>query len=274
MDKSFYNSREDLFQMSTQQLDDHLAQELRKDFVNEETVKHILAILREREKNQAIEITPQIQQAWEVYQNSSSAITASKPKHFPRSLFRVASVAILLFALIPSNVNAETFWDRFTKWTSEIFEFFSPVTHEAIQHPHVFKSEHPGLQQVYADTTQLGITLPVIPMRIPDEYTLTECKIVEEIECVSVHARLSTYKNEMLLEIKRYNSILPGQYEKDQSDVKIYEIAGINHYIMRNIDRWNVVWTRDNLECFLSIDCQETELYEIIKSIYISEGNQ
>lgn len=265
-----------LSEWTTSQLDERLAQELHKETVDEETVRTILAVLREREKEKPVEITPQIQSAWEKYQKDSVVVPKLKPKRIPTGLLRAASICIvivLLFSLIPTNAQADNFWERMARWTNEVFEFFSPHAKQAVQESYVFTTDNPGLQQVYDAVINMGIAEPVVPMWLPNEYSLIECSVVEEPNCKFIHAKFCNGQNEFLLEIRHTSAVIPGQYEKDNTEIKQKEILGIVHYIMRNNDRWNVAWNRDNLDCFFTIDCQESILYDILMSIYILEGN-
>lgn len=63
-----------LSEWTTEQLDERLDQELHKETVDEETVRTILAVLREWEEEEFVEITPQIQSAWEKYQKDSALV--------------------------------------------------------------------------------------------------------------------------------------------------------------------------------------------------------
>ena len=42
-------------------------------------------------------------------------------------------------------------------------------------------------------------------------------------------------------------------------------------YIMRNIDNWVVVCTKDKTEFTITVDCQEDTLRRILESIYVME---
>lgn len=266
-----------LSEWTTSQLDGRLAQELHKETVDEETVRTILAVFRDREKEDPVEITSQIQSVWEKYQKDSASIPKVKPKRIPTGLLRAASVCIvlvLLFSLIPTNAHADNFWERVARWTTEIFEFFSPHAKEAVQEPYVFKTDNSGLQQVYDAVVELGITEPVVPMWLPDEYVLTECVIDEEPECDFVHAKFTDGNNAILIEIRKYTDIIPGQYQKDGSEIKMLELQGTVHYLMRNNTRWAAVWTKNSLEGFLTTDCQDDVLYNILRSIYGMEDNE
>ena len=51
----------------------------------------------------------------------------------------------------------------------------------------------------------------------------------------------------------------------------LYEKNGMNFYITQNNDSWVAVWTKENIECFLTLDCQEDTLRRILGSIYVTE---
>jgi len=62
------------------------------------------------------------------------------------------------------------------------------------------------------------------------------------------------------------------QYYKDDSHNESYEKNGTIFHITKNIDEWVVVWTIDNVECSIFIDCQEDTLRRILESIYNNGG--
>lgn len=267
----------DLSELSTQQLDDLLAEELRKDVPNENTIKQILAILREHDNDLTEKITPQIQQAWENYKKASAEVVSENPKFLSTRFIRAASLVLVLlslFTLLPNSAQAEPVWHRLARWTDSLFEFFDPYVKDAPQSSYIYKTDHSGLQKIYDKVVETGIVEPVVPMWVPTAYKLQEYEIAETVGCFSIIGRFTSDKKDMFLAIRRYDSIVSGQYEKDETEIIIIEVNGITHYIMRNKDRWNVAWTQNNLECFLSIDCQESDLYRIIKSIYTSEEKQ
>lgn len=259
---------------STKQLDERLAQELHKESVDEETVRTILAVLREREKEEPVEITPQIKTVWEKYQKGSASIPKMKPKRVANGLLRAASVCIvvmLLFSLIPMNAQADNFWERVARWTSEIFEFFNPHAKEAVQEKYVFKTDNSGLQQVYDAVVELGITAPVVPMWFPEGYELIECIKDEEQDFDRVFASFSQDGKAILFEVRIYSGYVPGQYQKDGTDIVRFEDNGTEYHIFRNYDMWIVTWTKENVECYFTVDCQEDIMYKILASIYEME---
>ena len=47
----------------------------------------------------------------------------------------------------------------------------------------------------------------------------------------------------------------------------------MTYNITRNNDWWVAVWTKDNIECSIALDCQEETLRRILDSIYTMEDN-
>ena len=261
-------------QMSTEQLDEMLLQELEKEAVDESAVRLIMEVLEKRDQDIPVEINPQIAAAWEKYQ------THAPIPHSQKSFFRswpvriaVAIALIITLALVvPQSAEAEGFWERLSRWTESIFEFFAPGE-EPVDEEYVFQTDNPGLQQVYDAAISLGITDPVVPMWLPDGYELVECKVNESYSKAFVHAWFSKGESVIALDIAIRNTDSPRQYSKDEADAKTFEKGGVVHSILRNNDRWTAAWVKDRLECAIYIDCQEETLYKILKSIYTMEDD-
>lgn len=260
-------------QMSTEQLDEMLQHELEKESVDESAVHLIMEVLEKRDQDVPVAINPQVADAWEKYQ------TYTPVQHRPKLSFRnwsvriaAAAVVIVLSFAVPQSAEAEVFWERLSRWTESIFEFFAPGDKMAEQE-YVFKTDNPGLQQVYDAVTALGITDPVIPMWLPEGYELVECKAVEAPTKSFVYACFSDKKNTIILDVAVRNAESPRQYSKDEENAIKYEIADIEHTILHNETWWTAAWTRDRLECAIYIDCHEETLYKILKSIYTMEDD-
>ena len=137
-------------QMSTEQLDEMLLQELGKEPVDESAVRLIMEVLEKRDQNVPVEINPQVAAAWEKYQ--AHAPVQSCPKFSFRSWpVRIAAAVAVVIALalaVPQSTEAEGFWERLSRWTESIFEFFTPGD-EMAEQEYVFETDNPGLQQVY-----------------------------------------------------------------------------------------------------------------------------
>lgn len=267
--------REMIERMPTEQLDLMLQCELEKEQIDETSVRLIMDVLEARDQDTAVEINEQIEAAWAKYQ-TQMPMRNRKTLSFRGWPVRAAAAAaiIILMALtvVPQNAEAEGFWERLSRWTESIFEFFAPGD-ATVENEYVFETDNPGLQQVYDTVTDLGVTDPVVPMWLPDGYELVECDVNESPTKTFVYACFSNGENNVTLDIAIRNAESPRQYSKNEENTKTREIADIVHNILHNEEWWTAVWTRDRLECAIYIDCQEETLYKILKSIYTMEAN-
>ena len=261
-------------QMSTEQLDEMLLHELEKESVDESAVRLIMEVLEKRDQKVPVEINPQVAAAWEKYQ--AHAPVQSCPKFSFRSWpVRIAAAVAVVIALalaVPQSAEAEGFWERLSRWTESIFEFFTPGD-EMAEQEYVFETDNPGLQQVYDAVTALGITDPVVPMWLPDGYELVECEVSEMPSKTIVYAYFTDEKDAAILDVATRNTESPRQYSKDEENANKLEIEGIEYNILHNDDWWTAAWTRDRLECAIYMDCQEETLHKILKSIYTMEDD-
>lgn len=279
MEKNNVSSlREMLEQMSIEQLDDLLNQELQSDTPDGNSVRLILSILREREKDYPIEITPEIQKAWKEYKQDVAHLDHENGRSGKAGsiILRIASVAaivFILFSFVPKSVEAESFFDRLARWTGDILDFFTPSDDSAEFTDYQFVTDISGLQQIYDIVVEQGITDPVVPMWLPAGYELSEYSVKTTPSKKYLYSRFSDGASEVTYQINIYDTEVSHSFLKDDSQIKKQEINGMTYYIMRNINMWVVVWAKDNIECSISIDCQEDTLQKLLSSIYKMEGN-
>lgn len=271
--------REMLEQLSTEQLDEMLQKELHKDQIDDHAVRLIMRILREREEAHPVEMTPGIEQAWMKYQGDVAAIEKEGSKRIRTRgwILRVASIAAMLCLVVlifPQQAGAETFWERLTRWTENIAEFFSPNDNEGRIEEYKFQTDNPGLQQVYDAVVEMGVTDPVVPMWLPEGYELVELKSTETPRKKCVYVRFADDKDEAVIYINLNTAELAHSYHKDESQYTEYEQNGFTFYIADNNERWVAIWIKDGIECSLFIDCQEDILDEILRSIYKWRANE
>ena len=267
--------REMIEQMPTEKLDEMLLYELGKAPVNEAAVRLIMDVLEERDQDTPVEINDRINTAWGRYQ----AYTPMKERKrislrgWPmRAVAAAAIIVLLALTVMPQNAEADGFWERLSRWTESIFEFFTPGGKTA-DTVYVFETDNPGLQQVYDAVTDLGVTDPVVPMWLPEGYEIQQCEVSETRLKSFIYACFSDGENTAVLDIAIRNAESPRQYSKDENSTRKHEIAGIDHNLLQNEGWLTAVWTRDRLECAIAIDCQEETLYKILKSIYTMEAD-
>lgn len=258
------NDHNTLEQMDIRLLEVQLRQELEKDQkADPERVKSLLQAIDRRKDEYSFTDDVNVQAACDKYRTRQKQRQERKQRRL--SIVAAALAAMLVLVILPQAVQAESIWDMLARWTESVFAFFTP---EETPPEYVFQTEDPGLRQIYDAVTQLGVTEPVVPMWIPEGYTLTECTTYRTPVETYVHARLVNGDSELVFDVKCHTGTSALEYYKDGSLVEEWEYNGVVHYILQNEDDLVAVWTRENVECFLSVDCQEDVLYEMLKSIY------
>lgn len=277
MENNTTSAKEAFEAMSTQQLDEILNRELHTEPPDMNAIRLILNILWQREKDMPVELTPQMQEAWEKYQKKMERIsaytrrTAAMGSLLKRILSAAAVLALVFLLLVPQKAQAESVWAWFTRLTADVAEFFTPADNEDRIVEYTFKTDNPGLQQVYDTVVEQGIDFPVVPMWLPGEFELVECRVLELFSKQSILATLTEDNRTFVININIYNQNEAHSFEKDESQIKTKEIEGTQFTIISNNDSWTAVWGEENIECSIFVDCQEEELYKILSSIYLME---
>jgi len=267
-----YELREMLKQHSAQQLEQLLRHELNKEEPDSDMALLLLEELKLRRQadTEPPELTPEAEQAWQNYRAKASP----PPKPVARRwLLRAAGFAVLLGLLVGAmsyEVEAEPLWKRLVRWTDSVIEFFGPGE-RGTDAEYVFRTEHPGLQQVYDTVTQLGVTQPVVPMWLPEGYELALCKQGNTSRKTTLTAVFEKNEKSVTFNIAVYSQNITNQYQKDSGQTIVMDIADIEHYLVKNKDTWVAIWTVENIECSVMIDCQEDEFYKVLRSIYYME---
>lgn len=265
-----------LKEMSSEQLSQLIQEETAKEVPNDDLVLMALDILEDREKESPIELGSKGKAAWIKYQ-SKVRTRQKKTILIWKPFMQVASVLLvitLLFALLPTRANAETWWERLARWTDDFFSFFNSNESEFSESEYIFQTDNKGLQEVYEAVVELGVTEPVVPMWLPEEFVLVECKIETTPIKKYVVACLSDGNSDIVLRITSYSKGVPFEYHKDEEAVTTIERHGLKYVIVKNNENSLVAWSKDNIECIFSIDCREETLQEIIESIYRRRMNE
>ena len=263
-------------QLPTEDLEAMLSAELDRKLPADEKVLLLLHILEDRQKDQPLELTPREREAWERYKRKAEA-RKQKRKLPARWLSLAASVVLVvavLFAAVPQQAQAETFWEMLQRMTSTVMEYFSPRDKfDDAKANYSFVTDNPGLQQVYDAAVELGATEPVVPMWLPDGYMIQS--ILEKNTPMSKGIWVSFLNNgdEIIYKLDVYDGEPAHQYYKDDTHYESREWDGTVYQVSRNINRWIVVWTKENIECILTLECPEETLEKILRSIYVTEAD-
>lgn len=268
-DKELILQRE-LETISTEQLRTMLNTETQKDTPDDDLVLSILHILEDRDPVELDFESEKEEAAWKLFRKRVRGRKKYRLRH-SGNLMKAASIVLvicLLFVMVPQQAEADNWWQRLTKWTDDFFGFFREEEDTFRLEDYEFRTDNPGLQQVYDAVVELGVTIPAVPMWLPEGYELAECTTVETPAKQYVHARFLNNGSACVLKVNLLNIESPKAYFKDDISVIERETGGVIHSIIRNTENWSVTWTKDNIECSIHIDCSEDVLYKIIDSIY------
>ena len=231
--------------MTTAQLDELLQKELRKDTPNEEVVLPILEILEKREKK------PHRKNRWII------------------SLATVAAVFALLISLLPNTAGANSFWGAVLHVADSVVQFFTPGEASGpTEAEYAFETDNPGLQQLYDKVVELGITAPVVPMWLPEEYELVEIKHIKFEGWEKLSAAFKKDDQTVLITYKICTDISSTQYEQLQNQIESYESGGYGHAITKNNQTWTAILIRTGLEGMITTNLTREELFKIVDSMY------
>lgn len=273
--------RQILEQMTTEQLDKMLHQELKEKPANAESVRLILDVLYQREKDIPIAVTPQIETAWKQYKQDTALLARqrNRKKQFLRSIIGIAStaavLAVMVTSVLPKYVEADNFWGHMARWSADFVEFFSPADNSHRISEYKFSTDHPSLQEIYDTAEQYGAGKHAVPMWVPEDYVLEECKVMDKDNKIRIYARLANSNQNITLIIDLYQEPLIHKYEKDETEIIDRQILGTSFKIMQNNNYRTVLWNpEEQIECTLATDCQEDVLYQILNSLFTLEVNQ
>ncbi len=261
-----------LEQMPAEELKRLLQAELEQEVPDPDSVRLMLSVLEEQGESPSEEQAPQKAEAWETYQKRVAGLR--KKPHPGRSwALRAASVILilgLLFTILPQEAEAKTFWEMLQRMSDSVISFFSGQGRR-VEADYVFETDNPGLQKVYDTAVEMGVDVPMVPMWLPGEPELEELQPYASPVYSGIYAKFTDTDRAITFKLEIYSGKPAHQYYKDDSLYESYEREGTTYNITKNNDRWVAVWTNDNIECSITLDCQEETLRRILKSIYVME---
>lgn len=263
--------RSALEQLPEEELKDLLQAELERPEPDGDSVRLILRVLEEKGRGREAPMTPRKEQAWQTYCRRVESLRRSRTLR-PAPALRAAAVVLVLtlcLATLPRQAQAESFWEMLQRWSGAVIEFFD--RDDRFSQEYVFRTNHPGLQQVYDAVTELGVTDPVVPMWLPDGSELISLSERNSPVQNGLCAVFSINEKEIVYKIDVYDGEPAHQFYRDDTYYDSYERNGVTYQITRNNDYYIVVWTKENIECSIAIYCNEEILQKILGSIYTME---
>ena len=157
-----------------------------------------------------------------------------------------------------------------TWWSDSLFQVFRPGSKPNAETP-AYRTDHPGLQEIYDAVTKAGIAAPIVPSKISSELKLSELKVKQLQGDTSIHASFLSESNRLFFTAISHSQQSMFQHEKKAESISVWNIADVDHYVISNNNTWTITWITDNIECTITTDCSEEDVYRLIYSIYTSE---
>lgn len=252
-----------------------LTEELHKPTteIDDALVRALMAELRSRGADPSFVDDAAVEQVCTKFNESTQKAQPHRKHWYQSWMLKVASIVLVLgvlFFALPGAAQADDVTEVLGWWSDSVFQFFTPGKQPNI-HIYVYETDHPGLQQIYDTVTELGIADPIVPRWVPDGFELTELKVHQMLDCHIMHARMIGKDHQLLISFVANNDNTKFQHEKDEDAVNIWELAGYEHYLVSNNSQQIVTWLINGIECTITTDCPEEDVYRIVKSIYTSE---
>lgn len=255
-----------------------LAAELEKDYsqIDDDLVRLLMAEMQRRGTDPAFTDDEAVEAACEKFRQDTAAASTPRKRRFPRWALKAASVLValsILFFALPAAAQAGDVRGALGWWEESVFQFFAPDKNPT--HPNdEYHTDHPGLQEIYDTVTELGITQQIVPSQLSRDFELTELKVAPMFDDISIHTRLvnSDTEQRILLSYVIHGNQTTLQHEKTEDTVTVWELAENEHYVIANTNELTVTWVAGNVECTVTTNCPEKDVYALIKSVYTSEG--
>lgn len=255
--------------------------ELNKEHPDRTLVMHILTQARERDVEGSCDRAEipysQVAVLWGAYREVRDH--GIKPKHYVKitaaKVLAVTMAFVFLLSTAPAVFGARSVFEILGEWTRDRFSFmFAGSSTPGEDTRNGFASDDPDLQQVYATVSSFGITQPVVPTWIPQEYELQNINIMQINSGTLIDVVLGDRNSTMTLLIKVREQEKVTNYYKEIPDAQIVEISGIRHYILYNELEMSAAWVTNNLECSLSLCGDYQDFKNILYSIYWRNLNE
>lgn len=252
-----------------------LAEELNKEPAKADgvLVRSLLAELQARGNDSAFADTDAVEAACEKFRAVTNKKQNPKKPCGQNWVIKVASVVLILgilFFTLPTAANAKNIPEVLTWWSNSLFQFFRPGSRPNVEE-YIFKTNHPGLQEIHDAVTEAGITVPIVPSQLSDEFKLDKLQILQLEEDISIYASFLSENNILFFTAITHNKQSMLQHEKKAESIVVWDIADIDHYVIFNNNTLIITWVTDNIECTITTDCPEEDVYRLICSIYTSE---
>ena len=173
-----------------------------------------------------------------------------------RNIAAALIVVMILFYVSPASAY---FIPAIANWRGGVFWFGQQNMNSQID------NELVSLHDVLAD---YGVTDKVAPTWLPDGFSLLELSIIPSPSRTIIHVLFGYDKKELTIQVIILSDSQVHSYEMDDGGVEVYRRNEVEHQLLTNNGKLNVIWTSGNYECAITGDISVDEAKKMIDSIY------
>lgn len=217
-----------------------------------------LGIRNDTETEEVVEKKPQDQRNVEPADGKTDdAKPAVNLPQRHRGVLRVGLIAAIVAVLVVAftvTALACSFFGWIPKWNDEVLSFESETT------------EKPYMESVPDLLKRLGITEPLYPTWLPEDFVKIKSKIVEKPLFLSEKFQ----GDDRSLSITIYPNTASGttDYQKEGASPVEYTVGNAAHYIFENTNEVSAVWNTEEYTTLIVGNISTDEMQKIIDSVY------
>ena len=252
-----------------------------------DTIMHILEVIQSREEAAGTAEKVDIAAAWkdfnENYRPSPDdmdsddeslavprCVAAASQKHvrLKRALITVAAIiAVLAAGTAAASASGIDLWGTIVQWAAQTFGLDNSMEYEdKVTDKTILPCK--DLQELL-DVD--GISDKLVPTWLPEGFVQAFCKKDVTPQMTAYQADYIYGSKEITVQIYYYHNGLGAihTFEKQPTNYTTFSASGVDHYITDNgDDSITALWNTDNCECSIVASVTETEMEQIITSIY------
>ena len=191
---------------------------------------------------------------------------------YKKKFLRIVACLVLFFSATVAVANAFGFnpVKMIVSWKEDTFNMSSQNGSDIIQNDSALS----GVSFDKLEDAILDIKpTPMLPVWIPEGFTFKYAEKYERNSNIDLLLYYEDNNKNIIFDFTIYkntdiNAENEAYFEKDSSDVEIYEKNGVNHYIFSNINQIQAVWTKLNVIYNVSGDISSDEVKKIIDTMY------
>jgi len=173
-----------------------------------------------------------------------------------RYVAAILLIAAMLFFVSPASAY---FFPAIANWRGGVFWF---------GHQNIITQISPELESLLDALDANGVDDGVAPTWLPEGFTLSELSISPTPNRSLFLSLFENGDRELIIQVVILTEPLVHRYEMDEDLVESYLRNGIEHHIMMNNRKINVLWGSEFYECAITGDISVDEAKQMINSIY------